>query len=62
MPLFNKPEISKSSELVFGSAKHPLNYGLGLKVGWGEVIPEINFFLGHYPIKNRKGLRPRRKR
>ncbi|MGQ9596924.1 MAG: methyltransferase MtaB domain-containing protein [Thermoproteota archaeon] len=44
MPLFNKPEISKSSELVFGSAKHPLNYGLGLKVGWGEVIPEIKFF------------------
>ncbi len=44
MPLFSKLKIDKPSELFFGSAKHPLNYGLGLKVGRGEVIPEIKFF------------------
>ncbi|MEM3957505.1 MAG: methyltransferase MtaB domain-containing protein [Thermoproteota archaeon] len=42
--LFGKLEIEKLSELFFGSAKHPLNYGLGLNVGNGEVIPEVKFF------------------
>jgi len=41
---FNRLEIEKPSELIFGSAKHPLNYGFGLNVGKGEVIPEIKFF------------------
>lgn len=41
---FDHLEISDPSDLVFGSAKHPLNYGLGLRVGQGEVIPEIKFF------------------
>jgi len=31
-------------ELVFGFAKHPLQYGTGLKVGAGRVIPEIKYF------------------
>ncbi|MBO3840793.1 MAG: methanol--corrinoid methyltransferase [Candidatus Brockarchaeota archaeon] len=44
MVLFSKLEIEKPSELIFGSAKHPLNYGLGLNVGKGEVIPEVKFF------------------
>lgn len=44
MPLFNRLEVSSSSELLFGFAKHPLKYGLGLKIGCGEVVPEVKFF------------------
>jgi len=44
MPLFNHLGFKDPSELVFGSAKYPLNYGFGLKVGQGEVIPEVKFF------------------
>ncbi|MEM2940038.1 MAG: methyltransferase MtaB domain-containing protein [Thermoproteota archaeon] len=42
--MFSRLEVSSSSELVFGFAKHPLNYGLGLKIGCGEVVPEVKFF------------------
>ncbi|RLF20682.1 MAG: methanol--corrinoid methyltransferase [Thermoprotei archaeon] len=31
-------------EIIFGKAKYPLEYGLGLKVGYGEVIPEIKYW------------------
>jgi methanol--5-hydroxybenzimidazolylcobamide Co-methyltransferase len=31
-------------ELVFGFAKHPLQYGTGLKVGAGRVVPEVKYF------------------
>ncbi|MGB9717252.1 MAG: methyltransferase MtaB domain-containing protein [Thermoproteota archaeon] len=44
MPSFSSLEVNDPSELVFGLAKHPLNYGFGLKVGQGEVIPEVKFF------------------
>jgi methanol--5-hydroxybenzimidazolylcobamide Co-methyltransferase len=44
MHLFSRLEVNDPSEIVFGSAKHPLNYGFGLKVGYGEVVPEIKFF------------------
>ena len=40
---FTKTEYGSADELVFGEAKYPLTYGLGLKVGSGSVIPEINF-------------------
>ena len=36
-------EYGAADELVFGDAKYPLSYGLGLKVGAGCVVPEINF-------------------
>ena len=32
-----------ADELVFGQAKFPVSYGYGIKVGAGEVIPEINY-------------------
>ncbi|MEM3144494.1 MAG: methyltransferase MtaB domain-containing protein [Thermoproteota archaeon] len=44
MPVFRKVEIEDPSKLVFGIAKHPLSYGLGLKIGQGEVVPEVKFF------------------
>jgi methanol--5-hydroxybenzimidazolylcobamide Co-methyltransferase len=44
MRVFSRLEFKDPSELVFGSAKHPLNYGFGLKVGQGEVVPEVKFF------------------
>jgi methanol--5-hydroxybenzimidazolylcobamide Co-methyltransferase len=40
---FKKMEYSSADEMVFGEAKYPLSYGLGLKVGAGSVVPEINF-------------------
>ena len=44
MPEFKRVEIDNPSKLVFGVAKHPLSYGLGLKIGQGEVVPEVKFF------------------
>lgn len=44
MRFFNRLEIDNPSELIFGMAKHPLDYGFGLKVGQGKVVPEIKFF------------------
>ena len=32
-----------ADELVFGKSLHPVSYGFGLKIGAGEVIPEINY-------------------
>jgi hypothetical protein len=40
---FTKMEYGSADEMVFGEAKYPLSYGLGLKVGAGFVSPEINF-------------------
>jgi len=40
---FTKMEYGSADEMVFGDAKYPLSYGLGLKVGAGFVSPEINF-------------------
>ncbi|MDW8033788.1 MAG: methyltransferase MtaB domain-containing protein [Nitrososphaerota archaeon] len=44
MPEFRKVEIDNPSKLVFGVARHSLNYGFGLKIGQGEVVPEVKFF------------------
>jgi len=40
---FKKMEYSSADEMIFGEAKYPQKYGLGLKVGGGSVVPEINF-------------------
>jgi methanol---5-hydroxybenzimidazolylcobamide Co-methyltransferase len=40
---FTKMEYGSADEMVFGDAKYPLSYGLGMKVGAGFVSPEINF-------------------
>ncbi|NLI74433.1 MAG: methanol--corrinoid methyltransferase [Euryarchaeota archaeon] len=40
---FKKMAYSSADEMVFGESKHPKHYGLGLKVGAGFVVPEINF-------------------
>ena len=32
-----------ADEMVFGQSVHPISYGFGLKVGAGEVIPEVNY-------------------
>ena len=36
-------ELDTMNELVFGKAKYPLKYGLGLDIGNGSVVPEIKF-------------------
>jgi methanol--5-hydroxybenzimidazolylcobamide Co-methyltransferase len=57
MPFFDHLEVCNSSELVFGSAKHPLSYGLGLKVGQGEVVPEVKFFPRTLPERDPEGFK-----
>ncbi len=37
---FTKMEYRSADDLVFGDAKYPLTYGLGMKVGAGFVVPE----------------------
>ncbi len=38
-----KMAYSAADEMVFGTAKSPISYGFGLKVGAGYVIPELNY-------------------
>ncbi len=38
-----KMAYGSADEMVFGTAKYPISYGFGLKVGAGRVIPEINY-------------------
>ena len=40
---FTKMEVKTADDLVFGDAKYPVSYGLGMKAGAGFVVPEINF-------------------
>jgi methanol--5-hydroxybenzimidazolylcobamide Co-methyltransferase len=40
---FTKMEYSSADDLIFGEAKYPVAYGLGMKVGSGMVVPEVNF-------------------
>ena len=40
---YTKMAYASADEMVFGEAKKPISYGLGIKVGQGLVIPEINF-------------------
>lgn len=37
-------ETASPAELVFGLARHPLSYGIGLDVGKGNVVPELKYF------------------
>ena len=40
---YTKMAYASADEMVFGEAKKPISYGLGIKVAQGLVIPEINF-------------------
>lgn len=40
---YTKMAYAKPDDMVFGTAKTPVSYGLGIKVGAGRVIPEINY-------------------
>lgn len=40
---FTKMAYDKADDMLFGHAKKPVSYGLGIKVGAGRVIPEINY-------------------
>ncbi len=40
---FTKMEVKSADDLVFGDAKYPVSYGLGMKAGAEYVVPEINF-------------------
>lgn len=40
---FTKMAYDKADDMLFGRAKKPVSYGLGIKVGAGRVIPEINY-------------------
>ena len=40
---YTKMAYASADEMIFGEAKKPISYGLGIKVGQGSVIPEINF-------------------
>ena len=40
---FTKMAYDKADDMLFGHAKKPLSYGLGIKVGAGRVIPELNY-------------------
>ncbi len=40
---FTKMAYSNPDEMVFGHSKSPISYGLGIKVGAGRVIPELNY-------------------
>ncbi len=41
MKNFTKMETESVNDLVFGKAKHPSEYGFGVKLGIGEVVPNI---------------------
>lgn len=43
--------IPNSGELVFGEAPHPLDTRSGLRIGGGEVYPELNFTLPSIEIE-----------
>ena len=40
---YTKMAYSSADEMVFGTAKSPVSYGFGIKVGAGRVIPELNY-------------------
>ncbi|MCQ2052555.1 MAG: methanol--corrinoid methyltransferase [archaeon] len=40
---YTKMAYDNADDMVFGHAKKPISYGLGIKVGAGRVIPEINY-------------------
>ncbi|MBR3410424.1 MAG: methanol--corrinoid methyltransferase, partial [Candidatus Methanomethylophilaceae archaeon] len=40
---YTKMAYGSADEMVFGTAKQPVAYGFGIKVGAGRVIPELNY-------------------
>jgi methanol--5-hydroxybenzimidazolylcobamide Co-methyltransferase len=42
---YSELAIGSQEELLYGICPHPLNCGLGLTVGGGQVFPEVNFTL-----------------
>jgi methanol--5-hydroxybenzimidazolylcobamide Co-methyltransferase len=42
---FGELAVTRPAELVFGRAPRPVACGLGLELGTGQVVPEINFTL-----------------
>jgi len=42
---FDHLAYKEPDDLVFGFAKYPLRYGLGLTVGDGKVVPEVKYLL-----------------
>ena len=40
---YTKMAYGSPDEMVFGTAKQPVSYGFGIKVGAGRVIPELNY-------------------
>ena len=40
---YTKMAYGSADEMVFGTAKQPVSYGFGIKVGAGRVIPELNY-------------------
>lgn len=45
MKTFSSLAVNSAAELMFGRAPKPIACGFGLKIGAGEVYPEINFTL-----------------
>ena len=43
MPRFARMAYQKPDDMVFGTSRKPLSYGLGIKVGTGRVIPEAKY-------------------
>lgn len=43
MPRYTRMAFTSADDMVFGRSRRPLSYGLGIKVGAGRVIPEINY-------------------
>ncbi len=50
---YSELAVKDSSELMFGKAPMPTSCGFGLRVGSGEVYPEINFTLPTMLIEER---------
>ncbi len=40
---YTKMAYAHADDMVFGTAKSPVSYGFGIKVGAGRVIPELNY-------------------
>ncbi len=40
---FTKMAYDNADDMLFGHSKKPVSYGLGIKVGAGRVIPELNY-------------------
>ncbi|MBP1691473.1 MAG: mtaB [Bacteroidetes bacterium] len=49
---FSKLAIPHSDGLRFGTAPHPVSCGFGLRIGAGEVYPELNFTLPTMTIEH----------